>query len=340
MSPINDCTVQRTAANLGGEYQRFLRRGFTLIELLIVIAIIAILIALLVPAVQRIREAASLIQCANNLRQIGIGLQNNYNTQNRFPSGGWGWGWIGMPDRGTGPDQPGNWLYNVLPYIDQGTLRTLGAGQTSPDFEQSILTLIETPVPVFNCPSRRSGGPYTVQDKYSIYKVGIGSTGATTTITASKAARCDYAANAGSQGFNQIFAGPASLVQGDSESYSWPSTTSCSGIFFQRSTVSINDITRGTSNTFMIGERYIDPLRYLDGQDVGDNEAMYVGFDNDGYRVTINPPERDRAGQQNIRIFGSAHAGGINMLYCDGSVRFVTYDVDRDVFMEAGRRAD
>ena len=67
---------------------------------------------------------------------------------------------------------------------------------------------------------------------------------------------------------------------------------------------------------------------------------MYVGFDNDGFRVTIEPPQRDRSDYQNDRIFGSAHAVGVNMLYCDGSVRLVVYGVDVDVFMNSGRRTE
>jgi prepilin-type processing-associated H-X9-DG protein len=170
--------------------------------------------------------------------------------------------------------------------------------------------------------------------------VGIGTTKETTSVTAAMLARADYAGNAGSQAFTEIDAGPASLAVGDDPNYPWPSTKACTGIFFLRSSVSMTDVTRGTSNTFLVGERYIDPLHYTDGLDIGDNEAMYVGFDNDGFRVTIEPPQRDRAGYQNARIFGSPHPAGVNMLYCDGSVRLVGYDVDPDVFLDAGRRTD
>src|SRR3954468_2362390 len=104
------------------------RRGFTLIELLVVIAIIAILIALLVPAVQKVREAAARTQCINNLKQIGLAMQMNHDTVKAFPSGGWGWNWIGCPGQGTDPKQPGGWLYNVLPYVEQGNLRNSTSG--------------------------------------------------------------------------------------------------------------------------------------------------------------------------------------------------------------------
>jgi hypothetical protein len=104
--------------------------------------------------------------------------------------------------------------------------------------------------------------------------------------------------------------------------------------------VSLLDVTRGASNTFMVGERYINPQHYFDGLDTGDDEAMYVRFDNDVGRITIDSPRRDRSGFQDVCLFGSAHVAGVNMLYCDASVRLVSYDVDPDVFLEAGRRSN
>ena len=100
--------------------------GFTLVELLVVITIIGILIALLLPAVQAAREAARRVQCTNNVKQLAIGLLAHEEHFKFFPSGGWSWEWSGDPDRGTGRDQPGNWIYAILPYIEQQPLHDLG----------------------------------------------------------------------------------------------------------------------------------------------------------------------------------------------------------------------
>ena len=309
--------------------------GFTLVELLVVIAIVAVLLAMLIPAIQRAREAANFSRCAGNLHQIGIALHLHHDSHRSFPSGGWGWGWIGTPSRGSGPEQTGGWVYNILPYIDQGSLRNLGVGEASPTLEESTAKLVQTPIAVMTCPSRRTGGPYPADGRP--YLLGTAD-GKTTTVSPLVLARGDYAANAGSQGFNEIDAGPSSLAQGDNPSYPWPGTSLCTGITFPRSAVSLRQITRGSSNTLAAGERYLNPQHYEDGIDVGDNESMYVGFDNDTCRVALNPPKQDQQGRTDTFRFGSIHAGALNMLYCDGSVRAVAYDVDPDVFTASGNR--
>jgi prepilin-type N-terminal cleavage/methylation domain-containing protein len=127
------------------------QHGFTLVELLVVIAIIGILIALLLPAVQAAREAARRSQCINQLKQMGIGALNHESTHGHLPSCGWGSEWLGDPDRGYGKDQPGGWIYNILPYVDPG-------GQNTPDTSdgQNACPDVQLPLAaVANCLSAR-----------------------------------------------------------------------------------------------------------------------------------------------------------------------------------------
>ncbi len=107
------------------------RRGFTLVELLVVIAIIGVLVSLLLPAVQNAREAGRRTQCMNNLKQLGLAAQQNLEKLRRFPSGGWGPQWIGDPDRGNSIKQPGGWVYQLLPYMEQQALYDYGQGATA-----------------------------------------------------------------------------------------------------------------------------------------------------------------------------------------------------------------
>jgi hypothetical protein len=194
--------------------------------------------------------------------------------------------------------------------------------------------LFESPIPMFSCPTRRSGlwpwtlgaGPYYTADAH----------GNTFTISLSSGepmARGDYAASAGDQGADEKDRGPTDIHNqppSDDNDYS--------GVIYRVSNIRFSDITRGTSHTFLLGERYLNPDHYFDGQDLGDNEALYCGFDNDNSRDTHDVPLQDRPGLFNDQRFGSAHLGGLNMLICDGSVQFITFDVSLDVWRPAGNR--
>ena len=312
------------------------RLGFTLIELLVVIAIIAILIALLVPAVQKVREAAARTQCINHLKQIGIAAHMNHDAQKALPSGGWGWTWVGVPSRGTGPEQPGGWLYNILPYVEKGILRDMGTGQTGVAFQDSMKQLLATQVGLFNCPSRRHGGPYPNSSNYT-YLV-ADSNGTTTSILPTLLARTDYGANAGSQNADEHDGGPNPLSAGDT----WPGAPAgkFDGVVYVKSKINFQQITRGTSNTYLVGEKYMNPDNYYSGSDPGDNEAMYVGMDNDVNRCTFSQPLRDTRGLTDTMRFGSAHSGQFNMLFCDGTVRPIDYSINATIYKAGGRRFD
>ena len=135
------------------------RHGFTLVELLVVIAIIGILIAMLLPAIQAAREAARRSQCKNNLKQLGLAAQAHLSAQKCFPGGGWGWHWVGDPDRGYNTNQPGGWAYSLLAFVEGGTIRSIGKGlPPGPGNGNKYYALAQMQtqaLPVFFCPSRR-----------------------------------------------------------------------------------------------------------------------------------------------------------------------------------------
>ena len=88
----------------------------------------------------------------------------------------------------------------------------------------------------------------------------------------------------------------------------------------------------------MLGEKYLDSSHYVDGADPGDNETLYVGQDNDTYRVTNNAPYQDTFGLSDTISFGSAHSAGCNFVYGDGAVHFVSYVVNPAIFLVWGTR--
>jgi prepilin-type N-terminal cleavage/methylation domain-containing protein/prepilin-type processing-associated H-X9-DG protein len=335
---------------------RYPARGFTLVELLVVIAIIAILVGLLMPAVQSARESARRTQCGNNLKQLALGIQQHVSAQGAFPTGGWGWGWVGDPDRGSNRRQPGGWVYNVLPYVEQNAVHDLPLGKSGAARTAAAATMIATALPQMNCPSRRAAKGYPHWLSSSNYA----NAGAATL-----AAKTDYGANGGSTAqfdgygvglwlpprFEFFLRNQASGPKhppSDSEIDEAARTatsdpSSPTGVIFILSEITPAAIRDGLSTTYLVGEKYLNANNYEDGStDSGDNENMYVGINSDNARMADvgNLPAQDQRGVTNINTFGSAHALSMNMAMCDGSVKAIGYSITPSVHQNLAHRAD
>ena len=222
------------------------QRGFTLVELLVVITIIGILIALLLPAVQAAREAARRAQCTNNLKQLGLASLNHEQTHGFFPTGGWGLYWTGDPDRGFDKKQPGGWIYNILPWLEQESVRDIAKGQADTQKRQSLVISIGTPLTMLNCPTRgRQGKQLPFISSGSLNAGPLRNCN-----TPQVVARSDYAGNSGDT-LAAYYADPTSLSVGDNPAYAWPDASTAHGIFHVRSMTRKADITHGTTSTLL-----------------------------------------------------------------------------------------
>jgi|SRR4051812_3745428 prepilin-type N-terminal cleavage/methylation domain-containing protein len=340
------------------------RRAFTLVELLVVIAIIGILVALLLPAVQAAREAARRAECQNHLKQIGIGFLNHENARKFLPGAGWSPWWVGDPLWGTGRRQPGGWMYQILPYVEEQAIFDLpNDGQKTlitADQRNAAVKMQETPVAIYNCPSRRPAKAYRYgnTDPNWLPK----NSGVITSV-----ARGDYAANSGDtdtsaktyyqiagQGTPDDTSDDKYLDQepldwlwldystGEPGSKKWPELNMQSGVNIFGVDMKLKYITDGTSKTYMVGEKYLDPDGYDSDGTVngGDNHSIYQGADWDVNRYVDKPPLPDTPGLAFYTMFGSAHPGTWYAVMCDGSVRAFAYDIDKFVHRHLGNRSD
>ena len=341
------------------------RRGFTLVELLVVIAIIGILVALLLPAIQAARESARRQQCSNHLKQLALAALNHHDTHKNFPTGGWGWVFVGDADRGFRRRQPGGWIFNVMPFTEENSRYEAASDGDSENITTqqlaAIRDIVVNPLPLINCPSRRPAQVYPKpKDGLS-----IAHNSARNPAGDNVAGRTDYAINYGdfNEEWPQEFPGGSAGVPKSNynfaASFPWKTTElgwtiptptepekifKYTGISFRRSEVGMQHVTDGTSRTYLIGEKFLIPENYETGEDGADNETWCTGFNNDNFRSTFDPPGRDRIGlpprlcQGNI--FGSVHSAGWYASWCDGHVDLIDYDIDILVHRGNGNRAD
>ena len=344
------------------------RSGFTLVELLVVITIIGILVGLLLPAVNMAREAGRKAACTNNVHQLALALNNFQAAHGFFPSAGWGWQWTGDPDRPNGREQPGGWMYCLLPYIDQDTLwkmgsdglpATLSAANSQP--MKDSLDAQKISVGLYVCPSRRKVQAYPC----SIYTASAKFVNANAIPAAPPftTSRSDYKINGGDAP-GVWGGGPTSLtdaIAGKGFATPWDGTgkPKFSGICGYRTEVRIDDILDGASTTYMVGEKYMDPTHYADGLYQSDAYSILVGgdigtmaFSGESADKSL-PPSQDQpatppdapassadANYSNYYRWGSAHSGGFNMAMADGSVRAINYSIDPYIHLALGSRND
>jgi hypothetical protein len=279
------------------------------------------------------------MQCTNHLKQIGLAFLNCEGANGAFPSGGWGWRWAGEPERGTGKDQPGSWEFIVLSFMEQQELRDMGNGLEGDPRRNAIVSRVATPVPTFNCPSRRSAVPYPDLHAARYATRGIYN------LHFPNSAKSDYGAcSTGSSVITEWGFGPGTLADGDDPSYWTLDHSAMTGVCFQRSEITFGDISDGTSNTLAVGEKYLNPDHYTTGQDDGDNESMYAGFVNDNHRAVPDmpafAPRPDTPGFDGSSLFGSAHSSAFNAVLCDGSVQSISYEIEVSVLSRLGNRQD
>jgi prepilin-type N-terminal cleavage/methylation domain-containing protein len=273
--------------------------GFTLIELLVVIAIIGTLIALLLPAVQKVREAAARASCMNNLKQIGAGMHDFRFAHNFFPTNGgpapgqqnviwtgvagpggyWGLANPGAPAR----DQTGPWAFSILPHIDQYNIWQANAQGA--------------PVDLYLCPSRGRDGAYAVPPSDPVFPwVTFGNGGLNPWSTT------DYAGN----GYLLINRWPAG------------------GVPVAGMPLDVKDVTDGVSNTILVGEKAMDRRSFTTGSWYWAEPVFSGGSGGtDRWGTAIIP---DGVGTAFPTNWGSSHTADALFVFADGSVRPLTFN--------------
>jgi prepilin-type N-terminal cleavage/methylation domain-containing protein/prepilin-type processing-associated H-X9-DG protein len=298
------------------------RRGFTLIELLVVIAIIAILIGLLVPAVQKVRDAAARVQCQNNLKQIGLALHNFHDVYKKFPVGR-----QTRPRPGGGDDYYANWAILILPFIEQGNLYKQynnNVRNTDPanDFVRQQF------VPVYTCPSDPNANmlilPETANDAVDRTAVPY----ATGSYRGMAGVNCD--------GFDQ-WAGYNSEIQTNLRVCPGKRGVLHGDLDGTLTAERLQSILDGTSNTLMVGERvtvthnrrttfWADSFNLYSLSGAYPDSATLLA-DYDACGKVVSDIAQCKYG------WGGGHTGGIQFVLCDGHVTSISNSINMQVFL-------
>jgi prepilin-type N-terminal cleavage/methylation domain-containing protein len=314
------------------------RRGFTLIELLVVIAIIAILIGLLLPAVQKVRDAAARAQCGNNLHQLGLAVHGYHDANGAFP-----------PVRIAGGDGWGTWCVLILPHIEQAN----ASAQWDPQLKYAAQTAAvrQAQVPTFYCPSRRSPGALSTAETFDSADARVpppwDSGGTQLRFSAANnppGAMTDYAACVGdfrggpnNPNSPQWFSVQANGAMTLATVPSTPPQGANTPIPTFVSNTRMDSITDGTSNTFLIGEKHV-PQGALGRLKAGDGPAFSGAWTTYAGRAAGIEDPLARGPNDLLpstsgdgfwaRKFGSWHTGVCQFVFCDGSVKAVRNTID------------
>ena len=282
------------------------RRGFTLIELLVVIAIIAILIALLLPAVQQAREAARRAECKNQLKQIGLALHNYHDIHNVFPPG-WMVVSAGVPSAHAGTSGVG-WGTMILPQMEQSNAYQL-FNSALPLTDPSNAPFLRVQIKAYKCAS---------DPKPDYFQINL--EGSTNVITELPTA--NYLGVFGLENLDDCENAPGNLpVMADG-------TCRGSGMFYHNSSVSMRHLSDGTSNTLMTGERKTNPtLNWFSSWPgmIAEGEEAFQRVCGSADHVPNHP-------SQHFDDFSSHHVGGAQFSLGDGSVRFISENIDRGLY--------
>ncbi|WP_339612582.1 DUF1559 domain-containing protein [uncultured Rubinisphaera sp.] len=311
--------------------------GFTLIELLVVIAIIAILVALLLPAVQQAREAARRSSCKNNLKQLGLALHNYHDTFNVFPPG-----YINQfdttPTDGTtygtaltAARSSWGWGALILPFVEQSAMYdTLQVGdirlKDALNAGTATLSAMQTPVSSFRCPSDSAPG-------VNASKTLLAADG-----SAPQVATSNYVVSNSSRRWHSQAPDPNCCAwntgPGLGAMSQWGANgTGANGMFWRDSNVRMSNISDGTSNTIMVGERAWD-LNNASGTNFTCRAAVIYGTrisnEQSGIHYVLGSGTSFINAQTNEcnKGFSSRHQGGAQFVLADGSVRFISENVD------------